>query len=945
MKKTYYLLVVLLILLAGQTEAQFRFTNKNSKLTNSNFNSGCPMAVADWNGDGLDDIIRLDEGHLCYVEVQRTNAQFEQLFIGDFGGNSGWAWGMTVADIDHNGYLDVVAGGNGPSVKIMFTNGINPGTLYSIPSSNFFVQNITCADFNNDGWIDLFVCDDNAQSHVFLNTTTSTFVESSTTINFDVTSTDDSGNYGSVWTDFDNDGDLDLYIAKCRQGVNSPTDGRRINVMFVNDGNGNFTENAAAYNINIGWQSWTASFGDIDNDGDLDLLITNHDFDSQILENNGSGVYTDITPSTGFDITDMTPIQSVMADFDNDGFVDLLITGSEHRIYHNNGNKTFTKMEGMFNGNDMQSFAIGDLNHDGRVDIYAGYATGYTNPSNIDDVIWMNTTHNANHFLAVHLKGTVSNPDAIGARATIYGSWGIQIREVASGEGYGRSNSAILHFGLGASTQIDSMIVWFPSGITQTIINPVADQFIRVVENGCVSPQANISYSRSNLIICTGTTEIATATPGFDYLWTDNSTAATLTIATGGEYNVVITEAGNPCPGISRTLMIEENPDQTPQLIVSGETEFCNGGAVQIDAVEELGLTSYSWSNGQTAASINVSQTGQYSVLVAGYCQLFNSDTIDVVAHVIPDPVSSNVSLTTPGSATLTATGTDLLWYDAPTATVPVATGASYTTPVLNSNTSYWVENSENFNGGIFDGGRLNANGAGYSANGTNAQMFFTVIQNCTLNSVKVYTDLAGTRRIELRNTSGAVLQFADIAMVADSQVVALNFALTPGNYILSTNTAINQAIPTWGNSSPRLQRHNSGSSYPYNIPDALSITGNNFGGQYYYYFYDWKVDVEGLTCYSNRVQVNVSVTVGLQELASAGIELYPNPATDILNVRQQKNQEWNISLFDATGRMVKTVMVQEMSNTLSLSGLAPGIYQVNFRNAEKNVTARIVKQ
>ncbi|MBK9636273.1 MAG: hypothetical protein IPO63_00035 [Bacteroidetes bacterium] len=62
-------------------------------------------------------------------------------------------------------------------------------------------------------------------------------------------------------------------------------------------------------------------------------------------------------------------------------------------------NKTFTKMEGLFNGNKMESFAIGDLNHDGKIDIYGGYATIYTNPTNVDDVIWMNSTNNNNHFV------------------------------------------------------------------------------------------------------------------------------------------------------------------------------------------------------------------------------------------------------------------------------------------------------------------------------------------------------------------------------------------------------------------------------------------------------------------------------------------------------------------------------------------------------------------
>lgn len=943
MKNNFTLLISLFLFVAGNSLAQVSFTNTNSRLSNSSFHSGCPVAVADWNGDGLDDIIRMDEGHDCYVEVQRTNGQFETFHLGDFGGGSGWAWAMAVGDFDRNGYLDIVAGGSGPAVKYILSNSNGTGTITSMPNTGFFVQNITLADFNNDGWIDLFTCDDNDESHIFLNATNGTFTESFTTIDFDVTNTDDSGNYGSVWTDFDNDGDMDLYIAKCRQGVNSPTDGRRINVMFVNDGNNNFTEDAASYNLAIGWQSWTASFGDIDNDGDLDLLVTNHDNDSQILENDGTGHYTDITATTGFDISDITPIQSVMEDFDNDGYVDLFITGSDHRFYRNNGNKTFSKVDGLFNSEEMESFAIGDLNHDGLIDIYASYAGIYTNPSNIDDVVWFNRTSNSNHFLTVDLKGTASNPDAIGGRVYLYGSWGVQVREVYSGESYGRSNTSMLHFGLDSATVIDSMVVNFPSGLTQTIINPAVDQFIHIIEGDCVSPEISLTYSLQDFIICSGTTQTLTVTPGFNYFWSDSSTADTLVISAGGEYNVIVTETGNNCPAVSKTIEIIEDPDQTPVIGASGDLEFCDGDAVMLDA--GTGVLTYMWSSGQTTPVIMVNQSGQYYVTVMGFCSLFTSDTVTVTSHLVPDPVTNTtVSITGPSSATLTATGTLINWYDSQTAVVPLDTGATFTTPVLTSDTDYWVENSENYGGGLFNTGIENANTATYSGNTTNALMYFDVTEACVLKSVKVYTDFTGTRRFELRD-GNTVLQFADVAVAPDSQVVTLNFNLTPGSYTLATNGSINQAMPGWGNVAPRFLRHNSGVNYPYTIPDAISITGNSIGSQYYYYFYDWQVEKPGLTCYSDRIQINVLVTTGLTELSAAGISLYPNPAMNELNIRQDSNREWRLQLFDATGRLVSEQWINNMNQQISLQGYAPGVYQVMFSNEQQQISTRIVKQ
>jgi hypothetical protein len=956
MKKCYSLCIFAAVLMLTQSAlAQVNFSNKNAKISGSNvnFHSGCPVAVVDWNFDGLDDLVRLDDGRIASVSIQRTNNTFQNLPLGTFNSSSGWAWGMCVADLDHNGFMDVMAGGYGPAVQIMMTdaNGLM-GSIVSIPNSGFFVQNMTIGDFNNDGHADLFVCDDNAQSHIFLNSGTGTLTESNTTINFDVTSTDDSGNYGSVWTDFDNDGDMDLYIAKCRQGVNSPTDGRRINVMFVNDGNNNYTEMAATYGLNIGWQSWTASFGDIDNDGDNDLLVTNHDFQSQILENDGTGHYTDITASTGFDITDITPIQSVMEDFDNDGFMDLFITGSDSRFYRNNGNKTFTKIEGLFNTDNMESFAIGDLNHDGKIDIYGSYAGIYTNPSNIDDVLWMNTTQNNNHFVTLNLMGTVSNKGAIGARAMLYGAWGVQMREVKAGESYGSVNTAMLHFGLGATTVIDSIVIRFPSGITQTLVAPQADQFIRVIENDCVSPDITVNYSSSAPVICTGNSETLSAPAGFNYLWSDGSNGQTLNVTTGGEYNVLIQAPGNNCEALSTTYVIEQDPDQTPSISALGETSFCDGSSVTL-ATNSTGVSSYTWSTGDTTTSVAVAQTGSYTLTVQGYCAQFTSDPIAVTAYQAALPVTNTtVTLPAPGPATLSATGSTINWYDAANATTPVFTGPVYTTPVINGATDFWVENAETYNGGMFNTGMFTKPTTNQysSSTSTNAKIYFDVVKACTLKTAKVFTDLPGTRRVELYNSQNVLLQYTYINVtnvVPDSQVVNLDFVLSPGtDYYLTTDDSTNQTIANWGNVGPRLMRTvNGGVSYPYTVTDLISITGTDFGQNYFYYFYDWNVEKQGLTCNSARVQVSVGITTtGVEEFAAAGISVYPNPAAEALTVKLDQKDSAVLNLYDLSGRLVLRQSLQDLQTTVGLTSIQAGLYQLEVQKSGQRFTQKIVK-
>ena len=122
-----------------------------------------------------------------------------------------------------------------------------PGVSTSLELENgsMFMQACNWGDIDNDGVLDVFGCHDDALSRIWKGSEDGILTISQELIpltDYDYTdypNTDHSGNYGSVFTDFDNDGDLDLFIAKCRQFVNDPMDPRRINQLWVNDGNGN----------------------------------------------------------------------------------------------------------------------------------------------------------------------------------------------------------------------------------------------------------------------------------------------------------------------------------------------------------------------------------------------------------------------------------------------------------------------------------------------------------------------------------------------------------------------------------------------------------------------------------------------------------------------------------------------------------------------------------
>ncbi|MBS1944512.1 MAG: CRTAC1 family protein [Bacteroidetes bacterium] len=469
------------VLAIGQT-----FTRSTSLLPYAARSGGC-TGVADMDGDGRDDIVILDQSRNLYVLYQGATGSFTSYAMGQAANAD--QWGMAVGDVDRDGHKDFFSGGSNDGVHFLRMTGRGQSLGWTnLNNGTMFMQCANMADINNDGALDAFGCHDNGAPRIWLNNGTGSLTYNNY-IDFATNPTSDmSGNYGSVFTDFDNDGDLDLFIVHCRQGVNSSSDPRRWNRMFVNNGNNQYTDLALDYGLQNREQSWSADFGDIDNDGDLDLVVTNHSRSMQLFLNDGTGHFTEATTGSGIDVS-AAFLQVKMEDLDNDGFLDLItagnLGGSAEFYFHGNGNGTFTQMPNMLpepSPMTLHTFAVGDLNHDGFIDVYAGYGSGYVTPSSIRyDQLYLNNG-NANHFLNFNLRGQQSNPDGVGARVTLYGSWGKQIREVRAGESYGIVCSFTCHFGLGAATMADSAIVRWPSGKVDKYFGLQADQWVTVQE-------------------------------------------------------------------------------------------------------------------------------------------------------------------------------------------------------------------------------------------------------------------------------------------------------------------------------------------------------------------------------------------------------------------------------------------------------------------------------
>jgi len=476
-----------------QAHALDPFTNASATLNNPQVSSGVAIGAWDMNNDGLDDIVRINYAENMEIEYQQDDGSFVLL---DYGSIQGSSWSLSIGDINNDGYGDIFTGGGYDGLKVLLAT--DQGTNYVIdqlPGPQIFVQCSNFADIDNDGNLDLFVCHDDGISSRYRGEGTGNLVLAPEIIVPESTiPSDDSGNYGTVWTDYDNDGDTDLFIAKCRLGVSEPLDGRRLNLLFQNDGAGNYVDVAEEVGLRPLAQSWSADFGDIDNDGDYDAIVITHDSTSRLYENGAEGTqvgeFTEITDEAGItaDLDDIDlGIQSIFEDFDNDGWVDLLVTGrsNEHRLFINNGDQTFTAEVDPFptDGPGIQSAAIGDFNTDGFPDVMAGFATGFNQPSGVVDRLFLNPG-NDNNWVNVRLTGVMSNATGAGARVELTGEWGTQVREVRAGQGYGITVSPVRHFGIAQAEAIESIVVRWPSGHVDTIDNPPLNGTIHVVE-GC----------------------------------------------------------------------------------------------------------------------------------------------------------------------------------------------------------------------------------------------------------------------------------------------------------------------------------------------------------------------------------------------------------------------------------------------------------------------------
>jgi len=886
MKRLIFILSI--VCLHGLTlHSQIQFKSSNETLVEGSFT----MGFSDVNGDYRDDVIIQGSGRTVNLFIQTENKGMHLAKTMALPGDNDWS--LAVLDANNDGKKEIISSGayNG-TYLIEFDNTVDFSyDIENIESGIIFAQNANAADINNDGFLDYFVCHDDGDSHMYMNDGTGNFSKDNSMFDF-VTSpvSDGSGNYGSIWADIDGDDDLDLYIAKCRGFSNSTTDPRRINQLHINNGDGTFTDQAPAFGLASGEQTWAADFADADNDGDLDCFMVQHTGDYMFFEN----VDSTFIPRPDYISLPISGVgfQGFFSDLDNDGLVDIIIAGDADFILWNRGDLNFITEENPINGSfELASLALGDANSDGFTDILGSYNIGFGVGNQFSE-IWLNEGNDNNH-VSVSLRGVNSNREGVGSKVRVYSALGTQIRNVTSGEGYGIVNSLTQRYGLAQDQLIDSLEVLWPSGHRDMFYDLDVNQHYFITEGDCISTIENNKYEDFIDSFCSGESTSINADQTLD--WNTGESTNELQVFNSGFYNADLPENSN-CNSAFATVVIEEQLQEIGTVLY--ETQYaCRGESIVLSANVE----NVNWSNGSQSNEITVTQSGNYSFTANGNCSDIYSDTLSVEFYD-PGTVEDQYIETAQGdNLDIQVEGENIYWYTLDNLLSPFHQGNNLIIQDIQESVEYRVEN----------------------------------VLEIIIEGVMINTDTPGTRRIEVMDENAMVVFSKDVDITdIGEQFIQLDCNLAKGNdYYITTNEFVN--ISNLGMPSPRITRSRDVVGYPFVAGDLLEITNSNFGPGYYYYFYNWIVSTPTIDCASEQAKIEINVeTVGVNDPDFLqDLSVYPIPAHDKLEIRTNNTILSSAELFDLQGRLVLMQNISGTSALIDLDDVIDGIYVLKIKS------------
>ena len=498
---------------------------------------GC--AFVDFDQDGFDDLAVAEYNGAPRFYRNLGGTAFEELETG-ITGEAGKS--VTFADIDNDGDLDVFL------TRMDFPNKLyrnDEGTYVEATEAGILVENggsFGCAwsDLNRDGFLDLFVCNfsgnefESVPNRCYMNDGDGTFTEAAATMGIQdpIHPT-----FQVVIADYNGDNWPDIFVSNDRTFVP--------NVLFESQGGTFFQDVSFPQNFGDYIFSMGIALGDYNNNGLVDLYVTNES-DGNLLKSYNGFSFDDQATDTGSSVNEFC-WGTQWLDYDNDGWQDLAMCTDSN--YSNNSYGSIHLMRNLegeaFALQDNEpmedlihpsyGMAIGDVENDGKLDILT-----YSH-SNDGLQLWHHEGP-AGNYAQLCLSPSPEHPIAIGAKVELLTASGVQTRWLHSGSGYMSQNTRTVHFGLGSEENIELVKVTWPSG-TVDVFDSVAVNAKTTLTEGTGLPT---SITAPSNVLCPGDSLLLSAPPGDadSYAWEHGASGAQVYVSGPGTYQVEMTAGG-----------------------------------------------------------------------------------------------------------------------------------------------------------------------------------------------------------------------------------------------------------------------------------------------------------------------------------------------------------------------------------------------------------------
>lgn len=641
-----------------------------------------------------------------YGQVFTNISDSVPLNIG-FASSDNWGSGVSFYDFNQDGWDDISVCMENDSIVFFMNDNGNLTRLSSFIYGDGIVKHLLWVDYDNDGYLDIFLTVKDGQYRLFKNDGDFNFTDVTVSAGLSLSN---ASHWGASFADIDNDGYLDLYIAKYSFGF-TENDTDKLNQLYHNNGDGTFTNITLSAGVG---DSIRASFKgiwfDYDLDGFVDLYVMNDrvHWNNTLYRNNGDLTFTDVTDSAGLRMHSQDPMTLTVGDFDNDGDLDIYLTNTgvipnlhnkRAHLYVNNGDGTFTNQAEQYGvdcrhwswgavwmdyDNDTwqdlfvatglplahmsqdtlnhfyinqggqgfvldnspfpseyisKSFSVakGDINNDGYVDIIV------MNDEPDEPLLWLNSGGN-NNFIKILPKGTLSNRMAIGTWVKIFVGGQQFTKYTFCGENYVGQDSQHLIFGLGSASMVDSVIVTYTSGHTDKYYNLPANSTYVFTEGETLF--ATIDNSTGTLHCFGDTTllniQVDSSTQVF---WNTGDTSLSVHAHESGMYYAVLE---SPHGIVYHSDTVELNFIPSPLIIEDITNVSCHGesdGAITLNEVTMHTLpfnSSILWSDGASSMMISGLSEGTYAYFyTTDYgCEILGEVVID---SPFPLAVSLNI--------------------------------------------------------------------------------------------------------------------------------------------------------------------------------------------------------------------------------------------------------------------------------------------------------------